>query len=53
MIKIQCPFCKENIEITQSEMAKHGYKLFEDHKADCFKKMCPNFGELMAKVFDK
>ena len=34
-------------------MAKHGYKLFEDHKADCFKNMFPDFGKLMAKVYDK
>jgi hypothetical protein len=36
-MKLKCPFCHEEIELTQSERAKHGYKKFEDHKAACFK----------------
>lgn len=38
-MKRQCSICKEEIEITQSERAKHGLKLFDDHKAECVKKL--------------
>lgn len=34
-MKLNCPYCGEEIEITQSERAKHGYKKLEDHKVDC------------------
>jgi hypothetical protein len=34
-MKLNCPYCKEEIEITQSEKAKHGYKKLEDHKVNC------------------
>jgi CRISPR/Cas system type I-B associated protein Csh2 (Cas7 group RAMP superfamily) len=30
-------YCSEEIVITQSERAKHGYKKLEDHKVDCAK----------------
>jgi len=36
-MKVNCPYCGEEIEITQSERAKHGYKKLEDHKANCMR----------------
>ena len=36
-MKFRCPYCNEEIEITQSERAKHGDKKFDAHKAECFK----------------
>jgi hypothetical protein len=34
-MKLNCPYCGKEIEITQSEKAKHGYKKLEDHKVNC------------------
>lgn len=42
-MKLTCPYCKEEIELTQSERAKIGYKKFEDHKAECFTRSNPKF----------
>ena len=36
-MKVNCPYCGEEIEITQSERAKRGYKKLEDHKANCMR----------------
>jgi hypothetical protein len=38
-MKVQCSLCKKEIEITQSERAKHGLKKFDDHRAECVKKL--------------
>jgi hypothetical protein len=47
-MKIKCPICHEEIELTQSERARSGYKKFEDHKAACFK--ASGYAEIMNKA---
>ena len=46
-MKFKCPYCQEEIEITQRERAKSGFKKFDDHKAACFRKQNPDFGKIM------
>ena len=50
-MKVNCPYCGEEIEITQSERAKHGYKKLEDHKANCT--MIKNAARLLNQVADR
>ena len=50
-MKFKCPYCQEEIEITQSERAKTGFKKFDDHKAACFRKRNPNFGKIMEAAY--
>jgi hypothetical protein len=36
-MKFKCRWCGKEIEIPQSERAKHGDKRFDNHEAECFK----------------
>ena len=43
-MKYRCKWCHKEIEIPQSERAKTGLKMLEDHETECFKELHPEFG---------